>query len=285
MSRRQWLILAALALLDVIVLCAMAVVVGYPLTHLSSPAAPVPTPLSTVSPWATPPPTWTPQPTATPHLTPTPRPTATPAGSPTPRPTFPPAPTRTSTPPPTPTPKPLENPTFDGIQENFIPGWQTGAFVNWSPGDKFDAGTSYAAPRFHRAENPDQRISGSTLQIDTEPWVKLRAWIFQTVDVAPGSQVQFQIRAMGFVKETTADYILKVGIDPDGEEGCDAAQWGDERIVNQEMGVVTLVSPEVIVGEAGQVTVCAFAETRFAQVYHAAFFDSAALTTLPPVQP
>jgi hypothetical protein len=174
----------------------------------------------------------------------------------------------------------LDNPTFEGIQENVVPGWQVGAFVNWASGEDFDPATSYATPRFHQADDPRQWIDGPTLQIDTVPWVKLRAWVFQTVEVAPGSRVQFTLRATGFVADTAGGYILKVGVDPGGGEGCQAAQWGTERIVNQEDGIVVLDSPKVIVGESGRATLCAFAETQFAQVYHAAFFDDAALTVL-----
>jgi hypothetical protein len=179
----------------------------------------------------------------------------------------------------------LENTTFEGITENIIPGWQTGAFVNWTSGEEFDPATSYAIPRFHRADDPRQQINGSTLQVDTVPWVKLRAWVFQTAEVEPGSRVQFQVRAMGFVKETAGGYILKAGVDPDGGEGCDAARWGSEHIVNQMDGVVVLESPEAVAGDAGRVTVCMFAETQFAQVYHAVFFDDAALAVSPPASP
>ena len=202
-------------------------------------------------------------------------PTETPTPWPTPTPTLP----------PTPAPVRLENPAFEGVLENLVPGWQTGAFVNWASGDEFDPVTSYAAPRFHQADDPRQWINGPTLQIDTVPWVKLRAWVFQTVDVEPGSRVQFGVRALGFVENTRGGYILRVGVDPGGGEGCEAAQWGGERIANQQDGVVELASPEVITGQAGRVTVCVFAETQFAQVYHAAFFDDAVLTTLPPVRP
>ncbi len=90
---------------------------------------------------------------------------------------------------------------------------------------------------------------------------------------------------MGFVEDTAGGYILKAGVDPVGGEGCEAAQGGGEQIANQGDGVVVLVSPEVVVGQAGRATVCMFAETQFAQVYHAAFFDDAALTVLPPVRP
>ena len=179
----------------------------------------------------------------------------------------------------------LENPTFEGVVENFIPGWQTGAFVNWAAGEDFDPATSYAAPRFHQADDPRQWINGPTLQIDTEPWVKLRAWVFQTVAVEPGSRVRFEVRAVGFVADTHARYILKAGVDPNGGEGCEAARWGGEQLVNQDDGIVELVSPQVLAGTGGRVTVCMFAEPQFAQVYHAAFFDDASLTALPSASP
>jgi hypothetical protein len=279
MSRKKWFVVAALALADVIVLGAMAIVVIRSLTHSPSAPVPVPTPVVSPQPTATLPPTWTPT------LSPTPQPTRTsrPTGTSTQTSTL--WPTLTPTLPPTPAPVLLENPTFEGILENLVPGWQTGAFVNWASGGEFDPAASYAAPRFHRADDPRQWINGPTLQIDTVPWVKLRAWVFQTVEVEPGSQVQFQVHAVGFVEDTKGGYILKAGVVPDGGEGCEAARWGAEQIVNQEDGVVTLVSPEVVAGQEGRVTVCMFAETQFAQVYHAAFFDDAALTTLPPVRP
>jgi hypothetical protein len=276
-SRTKWLVVAALALADVIVLGAMAVVVIRSLTRPLS--VPVPPPAASPLPTATSPPTWTPTLSLTSQPTHTPRPPGTPTETPTPW------PTATPTLPPTPAPVLLNNPTFEGVLENSVPGWQTGAFVNWATGDDFDAATSYAAPRFHQADNPRQWIDGPTLQVDTVPWVKLRAWVFQAVVAKPGSRVQFQVRAMGFVKDTAGGYVLKAGVDPNGGEGCGATQWGTERIVNQEDGVVELVSPEVVVGQVGRVTVCMFAETQFAQVYHAAFFDDAALTVRPPARP
>jgi hypothetical protein len=278
-SRTKWLVVAVLALADIVVLGAMAVVVVRFLMRPPSAVAPLPTVAALRQPAATSPPTWTPVPSPTPQPTFTARPTATPTRTPTPW------PTATPTQMPTPPPVVLENPTFEGLQENSIPGWQMGSFVNWAPGDAFDAASSYAAPRFHQAGDQRQWINGPTLQIDTEPWVKLQAWVFQTVDVGPGSRVQFQVRAVGFVRHLAGGYILKAGVDPDGGAGCEAAQWGTERIANQGDGVVELVSPEVTVGSEGRVTVCAFAETQFAQVYHAAFFDDAALVTLPPARP
>ena len=280
MSRNKWLIVAALALADVIVLGAMAVVVIRSLTLLPSIPSPGPTLVASSYPTNTSPPTWTPTPVS--GATPTPQPAHTPRPTGAPTETSTPWPTATPTLPPTPAPAPLENPTFEGIRENSIPGWRTGSLVNWAPGDDFAPATSYAAPRFHQADDQRQWINGPTLQIDTEPWVKLRAWVFQTVKLKPGSRVQFQARAMGFVTDTTGGYILKAGLDPEGGEGCEAARWGDEQITNQENGAITLTAPEVTAGQAGRVTVCLFAETQFAQVYHAAFFDDASLTTLPP---
>jgi hypothetical protein len=285
MSRNQKLILAAMALLDVAVLCGLVVVVVSSMANLLPHTALVPTPIATFQPTDTSIPTWTPTPTKALGPTQTPRPTRTPTGTPTPwlvQTIVPPTLAATEIATATLPPKLLENPTFDNIQENDIPGWQTGAFVNWTPGNPFDPATSYAAPRFHKADNPDQRINGSTLQIDTVDWVKLRAWVSQTVDVEPGSRVTFQVRAAAVVPDTAGGYLLKAGVDPAGGDGCDEAQWGGEQHVNQTDGVVTLVSPEVVAGEEGIVTVCMFAETQYAQVWHAAFFDDAGLVvTLP----
>jgi hypothetical protein len=90
---------------------------------------------------------------------------------------------------------------------------------------------------------------------------------------------------MGFVKDQAGGYILKAGIDPDGGEGCEAARWSEESVYNQGAGVVTLTSPVVTVGPNGRVTVCMFAETQYAQVYHAAFFDDASLNVLTAAAP
>jgi hypothetical protein len=285
MSRNQKLILIGMAAFTVIALCVMAGVAISSTASLlngSVPAATTSTPTPALTPSNTPIPTWTPKPTPTPGPTRTPRltgtPTLTSTETPTPGPTWTPAPTNT----PTPTPKPLENPTFDGIGVDDVPGWQTGAFVNWVPGQELDPGTSYAAPRFHQADDPTQRITGSTLQIDTVDWVKLRAWVFQQVDVGADSRVVFQVSAAAVVKDMAGGYFVKAGVDPDGGEGCDAAEWGEQRHVNQGDGAVILSSPEVVVGEGGRVTVCMFAETQYAQVWHAAFFDDAELTVFPP---
>jgi hypothetical protein len=91
---------------------------------------------------------------------------------------------------------------------------------------------------------------------------------------------------MGFTAPDPPNwYILKAGVDPQGGEGCDAAQWGPKQIVNQEAGIITLTSPQVAAGQEGRVTVCMFAETKYPQVYHAAFFDDAELIVSPPASP
>jgi hypothetical protein len=284
MSRNQKLIVIGMAVLTVVVLLVLmgiAISTTVSLLSGSAPAGAVLTPTQTPTPSNTPIPTWTPKPTATPGPTRTPRPTGTPTltptETPTPGPTWTPAATIT----PTPTPKSLENPTFDDIGIDEIPGWQTGAFVNWSPGEEFNPATSFAAPRFHKADSPDQRISGSTLQIDTIDWVKLRAWVFQQVDVGAKSRVVFQVSTAAILHDDAGGYFVKIGVDPDGGEGCDAAKWSSDRHVNQRDGVVILTSPEVIAGDGGRVTVCMFAETQYAQVWHAVFFDDAELTVLP----
>ncbi len=277
MSRTKWFIVGVLVLVDLVVVGAMASVVlrsasraALPLATLVSTPTPLPTPTET------PPATWTPAASPTPQPTFTPRPTGTPIVPPTLWPTFTPQPS------PTPTPLPLQNATFEGIGGNEIPGWQTAAFVNWQPGQEFDASSSYAQPRFHQADDPRQWIDGPTLQIDTEPWVKLKAWVFQTVGVAPGSRVQFRVRAFGFVKDVTGGYILHAGIDPNGGAGCDRARWSEDQIYNQNAGIAILASPRVTAGQDGRVTLCIFAETQYAQVYHAAFFDDAEVLVSAP---
>lgn len=275
MSARKWVILAVLASADLIVVVILGVTVW---RSLATPAAPLPTrvvvpapPLAAVSY----PPTWTPTLTFTPPAPPTALPSPTPSLTPTPW------PTPTPSPSPLPTPVVLQNPGFEGIRGNVIPGWQTGAFVNWHPGEPFDPDTSFAEPRFHQADDPRQWINGPTLQIDTEPWVKLKAWVYQTVEVIPGTPVQFRVRAFGLVKDPAGGYILRAGIDPDGNVGCEGARWSEAPIYNQNASIVVLTSPRVTAGPAGRVTVCMYAETQYAQVWHAAFFDDAELIVYP----
>ncbi len=280
MSGKRWLVVGVLALVILVLMGVMAVVVFRSFSPLSSAPEPTFTTAPTLGPTelpaATYPPTWTPTSQPAVVSTRTPKATGTPTLSPTPFPTATPSAT------PTPEPAPLENPTFDDVLVDMIPGWKTGATANWAPGQDFDTASSFGAPRFHQADDARQWINGPTLQIDTVDWVKLRAWVYQTAAVTPGSRVQFQVSAMGFLYDTTGGYILKAGVDPSGSDGCGGARWSEERIANQNDGVIILTSPRVTAGEGGEVTVCMFAETQFAQVYHAAFFDDAELMVSPP---
>ncbi len=174
----------------------------------------------------------------------------------------------------------LENPGFEGVSSDNVPGWQTGAFVNWQPGEKLDPDNSYGEPRFSPATDQRRWIEGATLKIHTYKWVKLRAWVFQTIELGPGSSLQFQALARAFTDDTESGYLMKVGVDPSGGEGCDQAQWGTQENINQEDDVVTLTSPSVTVGTAGRATVCMFAETQYANTYHAAYFDEAKVTVV-----
>lgn len=271
MSQNQKLIIGVLAILDVIVIGALA---GVVITGMRQPmAAPTlaSTPTLTVTPLDIP--TWTPTVTSTPAPTLPPQPTRTP------RPTRTPFPTSTSTPLPTPGPVELENPDFDRIAFNDIPGWQTDSFVNYESGGGYDPHNSYAEPTFTSADDPVRRINGSTLKIETIRWLKFRAFVYQQITVTTGSTAYFQIRANAF--SSIDELILRAGVDPNGRDGCAGARWG-EVIIDQDDGIVTITSPRVIVGESGRATVCLYAEPRYPDVSNAAFFDQAELIVAPP---
>lgn len=268
MTKQQKLVLIVLAVLDVVVIAFLGSIVFRSMR--GEPMLPT---------QATPPPTRTPIPTWTPTTTPTATPTLPPPPTRTPRPTRTPFPTATPTPYPTPGPVPIVNPDFDLLMPNRIPGWQWGAYVNYTPGDPYDPQNSYAEPMFTAADDPVRRIHGSTLKIETIRWLKFRAWVWQTVTVTEGSTVYFRIKADAF--SSIDKLILKAGIDPQGNEGCDGARWTEVRI-NQDDGIVTITSPRVIVGEEGRVTICFFAEPTYPDVNNAAFFDQAELIAYPP---
>ncbi len=269
MSRNQKLLLGILAVLDLIVIAGLAVVVISGLQRQPMVPTVVPTPTMTVTPLDIP--TWTPTTTSTPAPTLLPQPTRTP------RPTRTPFPTSTPTPLPTPGPVELQNPDFDRLTFNNIPGWQWDAFVNYQGGD-YDPQNSYAQPDFTAADDPVRRINGSTLKIETIRWLKFRAFVYQPVTVTAGSTAYFQVKANAF--SSIDELIMRAGIDPNGGEGCAGARWG-EAIIDQSDGIVTITSPRVIVGESGRVTVCLFAEPRYPDVNNAAFFDQAELVVAP----
>lgn len=270
MSRTQKWILAVFAVLVLAVIVVLGVLVIMSMQQLPAIATLMPTPTVTVTPLDIP--TWTPTVTSTPVPTLPPQPTRTA------RPTRTPFPTSTPTPLPTPGPVELENPDFDRIAFNDIPGWQYDAFINYYGGE-YDPHSSYAEPKFTPADDPVRRINGSTLKIETIRWVKFRAFVYQQVTVTTGSTAYFQIKANAF--SSIDELIMRAGIDPNGGDGCEGARWG-EAIIDQDDGIVTITSPRVIVGEPGRVTVCLFAEPRYPDVNNAAFFDQAELVVAPP---
>ena len=91
--------------------------------------------------------------------------------------------------------------------------------------------------------------------------------------MAPNARLRFQVSAGAYTDNETIK--LAAGIDPNGVAGCSYAHWGDTLMINQADGVVKLVTSEVVVGPAGRVVVCLFAETLAPNVNNAAFIDNA----------
>lgn len=269
MTRIQKIILIVLAVLDVLVIGAMAIFIVSSISNLPQ-VTPLPTQVARVT--ETLPPTWTPTPAATATPTLPPLPTRTPRATRTPFPT--------STPRPTATPGPIEiqNADFDMIMPNRISGWEWDAYVNYRPGDTYDPHASYAEPMFMSADDPARWINGSTLKIETIRWLKFRAWIYQPVTVTTGSTAYFRVKANAY--SSIDSLVMGAGINPYGDD-CERARWSEVDI-NQEDGVVTITSPRVTVGEQGFVTVCLFAEPNYPDVNNAAFFDQAELIVSPP---
>jgi len=205
-------------------------------------------------------------------------------------------------------PIPLEGAEFDYVLPNRIPGWTWYAYVNYKGGD-FDPQNSFAEPVFTAADDPVRQIHGATLKVETIRWLKFRTWVYQTVTVTVGSTVQFSIKAQAF--SSLDRLIVKAGIDPTGQPHCDNAKWGDPQQINQDSGIVTLVSPKVVVAAPpvtvtptatpdpreretpastaevptaplGRVTVCFYAEPTYPHINNAAFFDQAELIAIPP---
>lgn len=293
LTRKQKVILVIFAVLDVLVIGAMAFVVinanrVIPASVLSE-MTQTPTPTSDAAL-----PTWTPGPTDTPIPTLPPRLTNTPTVEPTPFPTRTPSPTPTV---PPATPIVLAGADFDYVMPNRIAGWSWDAYVNYKPGDELNSDTSYAEPIFTAADDPVRQINGGTLKIETQRWLKFRAYVYQTVTMTVGSQVYFEIKAQAF--SSLDRLIVKAGIDPNGGENCLNARWGDAMYIRQEDGIVTLTSPRITVPASlvtqptatddesdpeevtapaeSPVTLCFFAEPSYAHVNNAAFFDEAKL--------
>lgn len=272
MSKRQWVIIVFLGALDFLVLgCLITAMV---LTPRLTAAPPTPVPTATAVPTDTLEPTYTATPTFSPEPTRTPRPPSTSVPTRTPI-VFP-----TNTPTPIPQLDLLENPGFEEIFPDMVPGWEVAAAVNWEPGDPFDSNTSYGVPAFKRADDPVRYINGPTLQIESaHQYVKFRVTLYQAVELPTGTRVQFEAKAGGF--SSPGGIHTRVGIDPRGRAACEGGAWSEEILIDQSMGTLTLRSPATTVGAEGRVTVCLFAETQFAVASKAAYFDDALLLILP----
>lgn len=272
MTRAQKLILIVFAVIDVVVVVALG------LATVNSLRQPVLTPPPMLLAQATPTPhgipTWTPTPTFTPQPTLLPRPTHTPAPTPT---LFP---TPTPTPLPTPGPYPIQNPEFDLILPNRIPGWMWDADINYRAGQDYDPTNSFAEPMFTAADDPARWINDSTLKIETMRWLKFRTWVYQVVTITQGSSLYFRIKADAF--SSIERITVQAGVDPSGNNNCQKAVWGEAKAINQDDGIVTLTSPRVKAGAAGRVTLCFFAGPRYPSTNNAVFFDQAELIAAPP---
>ncbi len=274
MTRKQWLVILLLGVADLVVLGGLVgVMVLAPRLAASRAPSPTATPTGREVGKTSLEPTWTPTLPPTLPPTPTPAPTATRSPSPTPL-------TLTPTPTPTPGPVPLVNGDFEDILPDSVPGWEVAAEVNWRPGDAFNPDTSYGRPEFKPADDSRRVINGSTLQIQTYQWVKFKVILYQTVEMEPGSRVWFEAKARGY--SSGGGILMRVGIDPHGGEACEYGEWSETQVVDQAMGVVTLRSPQMMVAVGGRVTVCLYAEPKYAQIHNAAFFDDAQLWASPP---
>jgi hypothetical protein len=176
----------------------------------------------------------------------------------------------------------LENASFETIRSDQVPGWQVAALVNWQPGEDFSPDFSYGQPDFGYADDSRRVISGTTLMISTYQWVKFSVTLYQTVELEPGSEIQFEIMARGYADN--GGIQLRAGIDPDGGAACQDGLWSDTVVRDQFGGIALLQAPEAVVGEEGRVTVCFFSEPQYAAAHSAAFFDEALLSVLPPAE-
>jgi serine/threonine protein kinase len=198
----------------------------------------------------------------------------------------PPAPTITPTPTQAATPTllapntmlSLQNPRFERVRENLIPGWRWWAADNY-PDEEYDAQRSFDAPFFSQTNDPARMIHGATLQIEATAFVNFRVHVFQTVSALPSVAVRFQAAASAY--SNVGGIKLAAGIDPDGGPDCSQARWGDTLTIDQSSGAVQLVAPIVVVGRDGQVTVCLRAENILPARSNAAYFDDAALIANP----
>lgn len=172
----------------------------------------------------------------------------------------------------------LQNPSFEGIRENSIPGWSSWAADNY-PDDPYDSQNSFDTPGFSQTDDPARMIDGATLQIEATAFVNLRVHVFQTVSAPPSVTVRFQASAKAY--SNVGGIRLSAGIDPSGGPDCSQVRWGDTLTVDQSSGTVQLIAPDVAVGRDGRVTVCLRAENVLPGRSNAAFLDNAILIANP----
>jgi hypothetical protein len=197
-------------------------------------------------------------------------PTVVPTHTPSPTPT----PTAVALPTPTPAPPPkLVNGTFDGIQTNYVPGWQRWADKTCESKDDYP--NCRDKPLYKQADDAVREISGPTLQIDAPGYVYFRAGVFQIVSVPPGTRVLATVQARAY--SSNGNIRVHVGIDANGTASCDGADWGPHADLNQDVDIVTLTTREQVAGNGAKITVCLFAETSHPAHSNAAFFDNAEL--------
>jgi hypothetical protein len=176
----------------------------------------------------------------------------------------------------------LENPGFEGVSSDFVPGWSWWAEDNFTPGGDYNPDSSYETPLFKQADDPVRVINGPTLQIDAVQHLKFKVHVFQTVPVSPTYAVDFQVLGSAFSDSGMVQ--MAAGIDPGGGAGCANALWGELLYLDQSQLVQPIVAPRVTAGNAGKVTVCLYAEPIYPAISNAAFFDEADLTVKPPAQ-
>ena len=173
----------------------------------------------------------------------------------------------------------LQNPGFEGVRADTIPGWDWWAEDNFAPEGNYNPDTSFDTPLFKPADDRLRIINGQTLQIDAMQHLKFRVHIFQTVPVSPTANVGFQVLASAF--SGSGAIQAAVGIDSLGGPDCSNARWSETVFLDQGQGVRPIVAPQIVAGDTGQVTLCIYAEPQFAAVSNAVFFDDAELVVNP----
>jgi len=194
------------------------------------------------------------------------------------------APARTHTPTATPSlPGPntavrLQNPGFERLHDNLIPGWLWWAEDNFID-KKCSFDPCFDTPSFSQTNDPARVIDGPTLQVEATAFVGLKVYILQTVSVSPTVPLRFQASAKAY--SDLGGIRLAAGIEPNGSSDCSQARWGDILLMDQSHGTVRLVTPTVVASQVGRVTVCLYAESVYPARSNAAFFDNAILIANP----